>query len=204
MSGPNKIHVFSQTAHKRVFVGTLWRDDEKFYFEYDKIYQRSKDGIPLGPEFELWRGRFSRDTFFSSLADHIPSPQNPAYADYCRQWGISEDEKNVFVLLTTIGRRGPSTFVFESVPEQYTPQALKTFRDKLGLNQREFAQFIGISHKTLVQLEAGVSGTPSVIRLIELCDRVPEALQWLLNTRGQYIHDDKREAIRIMLQRATL
>jgi len=147
--------------------------------------------VALGPEFELWKEKFSSQIFFPSLADRIPSKQNPAYKDYCQQLGISENEKDPFVLLTTIGRRGPSTFVFEAVKE-YSTERVKAFRNKLGLNQREFAVLFDITRTTLSKIEQGKSSYSTIVYFIELCEEVPEALAWLLETRGQYIHDDKR------------
>ncbi|MFH0799388.1 MAG: HipA N-terminal domain-containing protein [Pseudomonadota bacterium] len=199
MSTPDKILVFSQTATKRVFVGTLRRSEGQFRFEYDKAYRRMKGAVALGPEFELWKESFESKPLFPSIADRIPSPQNPAYADYCRQWGIPEGEKDVFVLLTTIGRRGPSTFIFEPAPPEYTTEMLKAFREKLGLSQREFATLFGIMQSTLVKLEAGKQGNPITMRFIQLCDDTPVALKWLIEQRGKFLHDDKGEAIRKLI-----
>ena len=192
----NKILVFSQTSTKRVFAGTLWRSEGRFFFEYDRNYQRMKNAVALGPEFELWKGLFESEKLFPSLADRIPSPQNPAYEDYCKQWKISKDENDPFVLLTTIGRRGPSTFIFEPAPQNYTSEMLKFFRKKLNLSQREFSDLFGITQVTIVKLEAGKQGNPLILRFIQLCDESPIALKWLTERRGHYLHDEKREAIR--------
>ncbi|MCB1107049.1 MAG: hypothetical protein KDK76_03020, partial [Chlamydiia bacterium] len=55
---------------------------------------------------------FSKSLFVPFL-ERIPSKNNPSYPEYCQSVGISVDEENVFVLLSTIGRRGPSSFIFE-------------------------------------------------------------------------------------------
>ena len=47
--------------------------------------------------------------------DRIPSKENPAYPDYCKSQGISVNETNPIILLIAIGKRGPSTFIFEPV-----------------------------------------------------------------------------------------
>lgn len=191
----NKINVFSQTANKRTLVGILYRHNGNYFFEYDRAYRILKSAISFGPEFELWKEKFSSRELFPSLLDRIPSRQNPAYGDYCKQWGIAEDEGDPFVLLTTIGRRGPSTFVFEAVSQTYSPEDIKAFRNKLNLNQREFSLLFGISQATLSKLEKGKSSYPTIESFIRLCEEVPQAMMWLLKTRGQYIHDDKRVRI---------
>ena len=193
MSRKNKINVYSQTKGKRTFVGTLWREAGKYIFEYDRSYQRLKNAVALGPEFKLWKKRFSSKKLFPSIVDRIPSKENPAYADYCAQWGINKDEADPFVLLTTIGRRGPSTFVFEAGnDEDYSALDVKWFRKHLKLNQREFAALFGITQATLVKLETGRTEYPLILSYIQLCKKVPKALSWLLQKRGQYLHDEKR------------
>jgi len=195
LEAPDKIAVFSQTKGARTKVGILSRVGEKYRFEYDKTYQHSKGAVALGPEFELWKDAFTSTKLFPSLADRIPSKNNPAYVDYCKQWNISQEEADPFILLTTIGRRGPSTFVFEALPEDYGAEDIKRFRDKLGLNQREFARLFNISQVTLSGLELGKTKNGTLLLLIKLCAEVPEALQWLLKERGYYLHDNKRAKI---------
>lgn len=187
----NKINIFSQTKIKRTLVGALWRDGAKFYFAYEKSYTRQKNAIPLGPEFDLWKEKFSSKSLFPSLADRLPAKQNPAYKDYCAQWGIDPAEDDPFVLLTTIGRRGPSTFVFESaIDEDFTPERLLAFRKRLKLTQRDFGLLLGLSHPTLLRLEQGRSTNETLLTYLKLVESTPAALQWLLKTRGQYLHDD--------------
>lgn len=193
MSPVKEINIFSQTRTKRVFVGTLWRDTKKYYFEYDKAYQKSKKALPLGPELPLWKGRQSARVLFQTFLDRIPSKNNPAYKDYCHEWGLSENEKDFFVLLTTIGHRGPSTFIFEpSSKNEYTSAELKNFRGRLALTQAEFESLFNISHMTLSRLESGKSNHEFYLRYFELFDKVPEALAWMVKKRGQFLHDEKR------------
>ncbi|MBU0506571.1 HipA N-terminal domain-containing protein [bacterium] len=191
MFKPNKINVFSQTKSKRSFVGSLTKDDKKFYFQYDKKYIHQKSAIPLGPEFELWKDTFSSKTLFPSLADRIPSIQNPAYKDYCKQWGIDPKEKDPFVLLSTIGRRGPSTFIFEMAFENDdNATSIRSFRKMLELTQEEFELLFGLAHTTLIRLEQGRSTNETLLTYIQLIKNTPQALLWLLKTRGQYLHDN--------------
>lgn len=195
-SPPKKINVWSQTKSKRTFVGSLFKQRGCFVFCYDEAYVQSDDAVALGPEFPLVQRHFSRRKLFASLADRIPEKRNPAYADYCYQWGIDPKEKDPFVLLTTIGRRGPSTFVFDpDDKDTFDAQALKKFRQKLQLNQREFAALFGLYQATLARLESGKAENENILRYLKLCAEVPCAMKWLLEKRGQQIHDNKRVQI---------
>jgi len=191
----NKIHIFSQTKSDRTPIGILSRQGGKYHFEYDKSYKNSKKAVALGPEFDLWKDSFSSSKLFPSLADRIPSKNNPAYVDYCKQWGIDENEDDPFVLLTTIGRRGPSTFVFEAKPENFDAKNIKAFREKIDLNQREFARLFHITQTTLSSLESSKTYNSTMALFLKLCSAVPEALNWLLQERGRYVHDTKRARI---------
>ena len=193
MSKIEEINIYSQTQTKRIFVGKLWREGKKYFFEYAKAYKKLRNALALGPELPLWKGRVSSSTLFPTFLDRIPSKNNPAYKDYCHEWGISENEKDVFILLTTIGRRGPSTFVFEpALKSEYAAPKLKDFRTRLGLTQSEFEALFNISHMTLFRLEAGKSKNDFYMRYFELFDEVPQALAWILGRRGQFLHDEKR------------
>jgi HipA-like protein len=179
----------------------LSREGKKYFFEYDKTYKKLKNALPLGPELPLWKDKVSSNTLFLSFSDRIPSKNNPAYKDYCREWGISENEKDIFILLTTIGRRGPSTFVFEpTFKNEYAASQLKDFRTRLRLTQCEFEVLFNISHMTLSRLESGKSKGDFYMRYFELFDKVPEALAWMLEKRGQLLHDEKRTHLLKKLQ----
>ena len=188
-----EINIYSQTQTKRIFVGKLSREGKKYFFEYGKNYKKLKNALPLGPELPLWKDKVSSNTLFPTFSDRIPSKNNPAYKDYCREWGISENEKDIFILLTTIGRRGPSTFVFEpTFKNEYAASQLKSFRNRLRLTQSEFEVLFNISHMTLSRLEAGKPKGDFYMIYFELFDKVPEALAWMLEKRGQLLHDEKR------------
>lgn len=192
----DKIQIFSQTRKSKVLVGVLWRESGSYFFEYDLDYQKSKNAVALGPEFDLWKSKFKSKEMFPSLVDRIPSKQNPEYGEYCKAWGIPADEKDPFVLLTTIARRGPSTFVFEAAAEYtYTGEDVKNFRIKLGLSQREFGSLLGLNQNTIVRLEKGYSRSDVILRYVEICDQVKEAREWIVARRGRYIHDEKVQHI---------
>lgn len=193
---PKIIHVWSQTRNKRVFVGKIFQKNGCYIFEYDNRYRRSKGAVPLGAEFPLVRKMFSSKHIFPTLTDRIPSKQNPAYADYCAQWAIDPEETDTFRLLTTIGRRGPSTFVFEpAVQESYDRKDVIAFRKRLCLSQQEFADLLGFNQSSLARIETGQTHHPIFLKYIEFFDKIPEVLQHLLQTRGECLHDEKREKI---------
>lgn len=192
MSKIQEINIYSQTKTKRISVGRLWREGKSYLFEYDNSYKSLKNALPLGPELPLWKSKVTSQKLFQSFLDRIPSKNNPAYVDYCREWGIDENETDVFVLLTTIGRRGPSTFIFETaIQNDYLSSNLKLFRIRLGLSQAEFEALFNISHMTLVGLESGKSKNSFYLNYFELFDKSPEALKWMLKKRGQLLHDEK-------------
>lgn len=195
MSAIHEISVFSQTKSKRDYVGRLWRENGRFHFEYDRRYQRHKGAVGLGPEFPLHQKNFSNVEIFPSLADRIPSRQNPAYPDYCAQWGIDVEESDPIVLLRTIGRRGPSTFIFESTIQIVNGNTIQKFREQHGLNQREFAALLGLPQFTVGKLEKGLVRSIPIMTYVEICMEVPQALKWLVEKRGQYIHDEKCDKI---------
>lgn len=196
MLANEEIYIFSQIKEKRIFVGRLWRKSGFFYFEYSPEYKKAKTALALGPEFPIWKSEFKSKTLFASLQDRIPSRQNPAYKDYCKEWGIDENETDELVLLTTIGKRGPSTFIFEpTLNKSYTGNDLRKFRSRLGLSQSEFELLFEVAHATLVRLENATSQNPFYLRYFEVFDKIPEALKLLIQERGIYLHDEKKERI---------
>ena len=112
------IRLFLERRSKRLFVGKLERKEKKYIFSYDKKYLNYKKAIPFGQEFPLTKQYFESQEIFPSFQDRIPSKENPAYSDYCKQFGISPEEKDIFILLATIGRKGPSWFMFEPLWEE--------------------------------------------------------------------------------------
>ena len=113
------LEVYLEGRKRRVYVGalTFHKDRDQYHFVYDSKYLKSKKAIPIGPDLSLFKKNLwsEKGKTFPSFADRIPSKSNPAYAEYCRSQGISVNEENIIILLGTIGRRGPSSFIFEPV-----------------------------------------------------------------------------------------
>ena len=203
---PNKLEVYSETRRKRVLVGTLIRvrESNQFKFTYDRKYLDSSGAIPLGPELGFSRQVHAsrKGALFPSFIERIPSQSNPAYEEYCRSQGIAPDEKNPIVLLTTIGRRGPSTFVFEPVPAVVSSsQDIAKFRKDLDIPLRDFSLAFDINLPTLQKLETGKSKSASLTKLIDVYRKFPAVALWQLEITGRKIHHDTLEKLQDYFQR---
>ena len=114
-------------------VGRLKKEDEQFIFTYTDKFLREPNVIPLGPEFPLTQKEFRSDKLFPTMDDRIPLRKNSAYPDYCRQMGIDVDEQDPIVLLSTIGSRGPSSFVFVPVYDRsFSAEDVRSFSQTSG------------------------------------------------------------------------
>lgn len=178
------IYVYLELRSTRLFVGHLQRKNDAYQFSYDKKYLDHKKAIPLGPEFPLTQQYFYSHEIFPSFLDRIPSKENPAYSAYCKVFNISPEEHDIFVLLATVGSKGPSSFVF--APEwsdSFDRHTLKQFRKSLKITTREFAARFGFSQSSIVRIENGkVSGT-EIFKVLEILYQFPE-------TQGYYVHQN--------------
>jgi HipA-like protein len=196
---PNRLDVYTEIRRSKLFVGTLTYDPktQEFQFDYDRKYLVSKSAIPLGPELSLKKKHYvSRNGLFPSLADRIPSRENPAYEEYCISQGISPSEKNPIVLLTTIGRRGPSTFVFEPVYlTSDDSREVRFFREKLGLTLREMAAAFDLNLPTISKIEMGKSKDKNTIKLLSIYMNFPEVALWQVRLNESRLHHDTSEKL---------
>lgn len=187
------LKIFHEGRTRRLFVADLKYDAKKnkYLLEYDKHYVRLKNAIALGPHLDLFTLKHysQKGKMFSIFLDRIPDPQNPAYPDYCRSQGISIHEKNPIILLGTIGRRGPSTFIFEAVYKTtFTPSDITKFRHQLKLTQHDFAAAFDISIATLQRIESGKSFDENTLKRIEILLNFPDVARWQLKQTGGYVH----------------
>src|SRR5207249_2550742 len=121
----------------------------------------------------------------------IPSNQNPAYQEYCRAMGVQADENDVIVLLSTIGRKGPSSFIFYPIYQHtITSTELLKYRKFLGFTTREFAHVFELTQASLTALERNrVKGT-SLFRKLEIILAYPAvALNFLLINGGILVRE---------------
>lgn len=187
-----ELDVYSEGKRKKIYVGRLKRNTENiFEFEYSRKYLKCKGAIAIGPELPLSRLKHTskENELFPSFEDRIPSPLNPAYREYCENCGIDAEEKNAIVLLTSIGKRGPSTFVFESVcrsPDENIRKILIDFRKNTGFSLRTVSDIFNFNYVTLQRVEKGVSTDRNTIRLLYIYLSFPDVGRWVtrLNSSG--------------------
>ncbi len=196
------IAVFLEKRIARVYVGilTYLKEEHVFEFTYDEAYLYAKKIIPLGPEFPLTQRSFRSKKLFPSLQDRIPSKENPAYPDYCQSMGIDVNETDPIILLGTIGKRGPSSFVFEPVYiPSFSSQDLRNFRKELFLTTREFSLCFDLPRIALINIENGKSPGKEILKRIEIYKRFPEVAIFQIERHGGSINPDKKkQAIKIL------
>jgi len=195
------VDVFLEKRKTMVYVGRLTRENEGYKFVYRKNYLYAKASISLGNEMPLTQREYFSTTLFSSLSDRIPLRENPAYPDYCRSVGISETEKDSLVLLSTIGRRGPSSFIFEPVYSRgFDGGTCKKFRTKLGLTVREFAGVFDISTATIMAIEQGRGSGKEALKRLEIYYRYSNVALDAIFARGGVLHESKRMKVMQILK----
>lgn len=193
---PNRLQIYHEGRKRRIYVGELIYNKEKEIYEliYDKKYVRSKSAIPLGPELDLFKLKHQteKNKLFSSLLDRIPEKSNPAYPDYCKSQGISPDEKNPIILLGTIGKRGPSSFIFEPVyHNEFDAAEITKFREKLNISQHDLAIAFDIKKSTLQRIESGASHEYNTLQRIQMLLEFPEVALWQLKLTGARLHSNE-------------
>ncbi len=204
----NKLNVFIEGRRRKTYVGVLEsKPNKKFVFCYDKKYLKSETSIPLGPDIPLNKIRHeSEGKLFSTFKDRIPSRRNPAYEDYCKQEGISQEEKNPIVLLGTIGKRGPSSFIFESIViDNYNVQEeLKKFKEDTEISIKDIAIVFDINYVTLHKIMKGQSSDSSTSRLIRIYLNYPRCLSDQLKTTSALLHYHVVESVMNYLEKNEL
>jgi DNA-binding XRE family transcriptional regulator len=189
----NRLQIFHEGRKRRIFVGELIYDKKKDKYQliYDRSYTLTKNAIPLGPDLSLFKlcHQSEKGKMFPSLVDRLPEKSNPAYEDYCKAQGISPDEKNLIILLGTIGKRGPSGFIFEPVYcDKFDPSDITRIREQLDISQSDLAKAFDISKTTLQRIESGISKDLNTLKLIQIFFRFPEVALWQLKQNGKYIN----------------
>ena len=189
------ILVYLELKTTRELVGKLEYKNKKYCFSYDKRYLELKKALPIGPELPLTKLYFESEELFPSFVDRIPSKHNPAYTDYCAEFSIDVDEENQLILLATIGRKGPSSFIFEPEYNSFTANDLKSFRQELGLTTRDFAECFGITQATIVRIENGQTSGSEVLKLLEIFYLFPHVAQYYIKKYANKLHYKIEERI---------
>lgn len=194
------LRIFHEGRKRRIFAGELIynRDKDRYELIYDKKYVRSKNAIPIGPDLSLFTLHHlsAKGKIFSSFLDRIPDRSNPAYQDYCKAEGIAVDEKNPIILLGAIGKRGPSSFIFEPVfINEFNPVEITKLREQLQITQHDLARAFDISKTTLQRIEAGVSKDLNTLKRLQILFKFPSVALWQLKLTGSYIHSNVLEKL---------
>ena len=190
---PLRVIIFHELKKRRIYVGELVHDTalDVYKLNYDQNYLASKNSIALSPELNLFKDTHisPKGKLFDAFIDRIPDRSNPAYPDYCQSQGISVDERNPMILLGSIGRRGPSTFVFEKTySNSLSVKEIINFRNEINISQNDFAKAFDISEITLQKIESGASLDTKTIKLLQIYLTFPEVAIWQLQQTGATIH----------------
>ena len=196
------VNVYLEKRKTRQYVGQLRKEKGKFIFEYSRSYMLNKNPISLGPDLPAMKQKHTSSKIFVTFEDRIPSRQNPAYEDYCKSTGISPKEKNIFVLLTTIGRRGPSSFVFSRPPDEglFSAEDLKNLRKNLNLSIREFALLFDASPAAVYRIENNKTSGKQVLKRIAVYAQYPKTALEKIKLTGVRIHERKRRFVEKFFQ----
>jgi len=191
----NRLHVFHEGRKRRVFVAELIYNKEKDRYEltYNYNYANSKTAIPISPDLSLFKEKHysKKGTMFPAFIDRIPEKSNPAYVSYCKSQGISPNEANLIVLLGAIGKRGPSSFIFEPVyTNEFGPNEITKLRENLCITQYDFAEAFDINKATLQRVESGNSRDLNTLKRIQILLEFPEVALWQLQQTGSRVHKD--------------
>ncbi|MBS0634090.1 MAG: HipA N-terminal domain-containing protein [Verrucomicrobia bacterium] len=199
------VSLFLEKRKTRIYVGKLERKDNKYVFIYDDAYFVSKNALAFAPEFPLTQRAFESEKLFGSFLDRIPSHENPAYVEYCESMGIDPKEKDTIVLLASIGRKGPSSFIFYPIYERkFTVDDVIQFRHLLGFTTREFSKIFEISQSSLNALERNRGSGKDILKHLEVIYLYPAiALDYLLLNGGILIHKKWIHAGEVLSKRKT-
>jgi HipA-like protein len=192
------VDVFLELKRTREYVGQLTFAEGKYVFIYNDKYLDSANAIPLGPEIPLTQKRYTAEKLFEAFEDRLPSKQNPAYPEYCQMFGIDSNEDNKLILLATIGRKGPSSFIFEpNWGVTFTSKDLKDFRLSLGLSTREFAYCF--SQAAIVRIENNQTDGHTILKYTELYSKFPEVALYHILRHPSKLHSKKKDNITAIL-----
>ncbi|MCK5786399.1 MAG: HipA N-terminal domain-containing protein [Candidatus Sabulitectum sp.] len=186
--------VFAEGRRTRKLAGILKRGTdasgaEGFQFTYEDNYLEWSRAVAVGPEMPLTERSFFSPLLFPSFRDRIPSKENPAYGEYCAATGIEVEENDPLILLVSIGKRGPSCFVFEPlIKDHFKAEDAAAFRKRLGLSLREFGRLFDFAPYTIQKIEAGKASGRDVLKRMEIYVKFPEVAWYEMNRNRALVH----------------
>lgn len=104
---------------------------------------------------------------------------------------IDPNERDPIILLSTIGRKGPSSFIFYPLFERKvsTEDVIK-FRESLGLTTREFSAIFEFSQSSLNALERNRILGSEILKRLEIILNFPKvALDFLFINGGHVVYE---------------
>lgn len=190
------VQVFLEFFKTRIPVGILKEENDGFEFCYDDKYLKHKAALPLGVEFPLTQKKFCSKEMFPTFLDRIPDKDNPAYKDYCTQALIPVTVTDPIVLVSTIGKRGPSSFIFEPIfKNDFSWEIVESFMSMFNLSVNDLATIFGVSPSIISKIKAGKSSGKEVMNLLEIVFSSFESLHFILQKNGASIHPKKIDRI---------
>lgn len=190
------VKVYLERYTRRIPVGELKQENNKYVFTYYNNYLTYRYAIPVGVELPLTKRYFESATIFEAFWDRIPSKKNSEYAEYCNLFRISPEENNILVLLITIGSKGPSSFIFAPIWDDFhTKQDIKAFRKNLDLSTREFAAAFGITQSTIVRLENDKTSGSDILKFLEIFSKFPDAAIYYIEKYGNGLHSKTKDKL---------
>ena len=191
------IDIYLEKKKTRQYVGRLQKEKGKFVFQYDESYLYIDNPIPMGPDLPLHQQKYISLKLFPSFVDRIPLKKNPAYKEYCRSVGISPSETNFLVLLATLGRKGPSSFICVPVIEGqvFSSEQLKQFRKDLKLSIREFSDLFDVSSATIYRIENSKTSGKDTLKRIQIYFQSPQTALNKIKITGVRINENKRNFV---------
>lgn len=99
--------------------------------------------------------------------------------------------------MTNIGKRGPSSFIFEEESTHtFSAKDLKNFRKQLGMSTREFAYCFECTQAAISRIEKGESSGRDLLKRMEIYANFPQVTLEQIEYKGAILHTKKRAKIR--------
>ncbi len=101
------------------------------------------------------------------------------------------DESNPIILLISIGKRGPSTFIFEPIYKiNFDPLSIRKFRELLQISIHEFSIAFDFNPPTIQRLESGKKYDLGTARRVQIYLEFPKVSLWQIELNSGKIHHE--------------
>jgi len=190
------VDVFLERSKTRILVGKLQQLQGQFHFAYEDAYFKMKNILSLGPEFPLTKQEFFSVELFPTFLDRLPDPENPSYKDYCTAAKVPVTVTDPIVLLATVGKRGPSSFIYEPIyKNEFSFQKAEQFMEVFSLSLQDFAYLFDVSLSVLQKIKAGDTSGKEILLRLEMCLSNLETLEYQIHKTRKFLHYQKLEKL---------